>query len=48
MPSLVVWVCHKHAYELMIDRSFRPELGGEARLLAMSPVVEWKPEVIEY
>jgi hypothetical protein len=47
MPGLVVWLCPKHAYELMTDRSFRPDLTGLDRHLACNPIVEWKPEIME-
>jgi hypothetical protein len=46
MPGLVVWVCPKHAYELMTNPSFRPELDGLERHRAASPIVTWKPEVL--
>jgi hypothetical protein len=44
MPGLVVWLCPKHAYELMTDDSFRPELEGEERYRAMAPIAKWEPE----
>ena len=47
MPGLVVWVCPKHAYELMSDPSFRPELGGLERHQATNPIVAWEPDVLE-
>jgi hypothetical protein len=46
MPGLVVWVCPKHAYELMTNPSFRPELNGLERHRAASPIVRWEPEVL--
>lgn len=47
MPRLVVWVCPKHAFELMTDQSFRPELTGQARFEAQRPLAEWKPPVMD-
>jgi hypothetical protein len=47
MPRLVVWICPKHAFELMTDQSFRPELTGQARFEAQRPVAEWKPPVMD-
>jgi hypothetical protein len=44
VPRLIVWVCRKGAFELMVDRDFQPELTGLARHEAMYPLVEWKPE----
>jgi len=46
MPGLLVWVCPKHAYELMHDRSFRPELDASERLQAASPIEKWEPAVL--
>jgi len=46
-PRLWVMVCHKGAYELMTDPSYKPELQGEARFEAERPIVEWKHEVME-
>jgi hypothetical protein len=46
MPSLIVWVCHKHAYELITDPTYRPELGGFERHKAMAPIVRWEPDVL--
>lgn len=46
MPGLIVWVCPKHAYELMTDSNFRPELEGLERHNSMSPIVKWEPEVL--
>jgi hypothetical protein len=43
MPGLLVWVCPKHAYELMTDPSFRPELDGAERHRAASPLITWEP-----
>jgi hypothetical protein len=46
MPGLSVWVCPKHAYEVMIDDDFRPELTGSERWDARSPLAKWTPEVL--
>lgn len=47
LPRLIVWLCQKDSYELMIDQKYKPELTGEARFLAEKPILEWKPEVME-
>jgi hypothetical protein len=47
MPRLWVMVCPKQTFELKTDRSFKPELQGEARWNATQPIAEWKPEVME-
>lgn len=47
MPGLVVWLCPEHAYEVMNDPSFRPELGGLERFEASRPIEKWVPEVFE-
>ena len=46
-PKLLVMVCPKGAYELMVDNGYRPELSGQARGDAMRRIVEWKPEVMQ-
>lgn len=46
MPRLWVMICPKGAYDLIIDRNFKPELSGEARPKATLPIVQWKPEVM--
>lgn len=46
MPGLVVWVCPKNAYELGNNPNLRPELKGQEWFDAVSPVVEWKPDVM--
>lgn len=47
MPKLLVMICPKGAFELFNDPLSRPELRGEARFLAMRPIVEWKSEVMK-
>jgi hypothetical protein len=47
MPKLVVWICPKGAFKLMTDQTGRPELTGMARHRAMTPLVEWKPDVMD-
>jgi len=47
LPKLWVMICPKEAYDLWIDSSYKPELWGEARLNAMMPIIQWKPEVME-
>jgi len=46
IPRLRVMVCPKGAFQLETDPNFRPELKGEARWKATSPIVDWKPEVM--
>jgi hypothetical protein len=46
LPSLIVSVCPKGAYELMTNRKVKPELTGEARYLAERPLVTWTPKVM--
>jgi len=47
LPKLIVWLCRKNTYQLMIDQTYKPELTGEAKFLAEKPIKEWKPEVID-
>lgn len=47
MPGLIVWICRKPAYELMTDRTFRPDLDGLERHNASSPIVRLEPEVLQ-
>ena len=46
MPGLAVMICKSGSYDLMTDPSAQPELRGQARNLAMKPIVEWIPEVL--
>ena len=46
MPKLWVMICPKGAYELMTNPHFMPELGGEARWDAQSPIIDWKPKTM--
>lgn len=47
LPKLWVMVCPKNAFEVITDKSYRPELTGEARAIAGSPIIDWKPEVMK-
>jgi len=47
LPRMWVMICHKGAFEIMVDPDCKPELKGEARAKAMMPIVDWKPEVME-
>jgi hypothetical protein len=47
MPKLFVMLCPKGAFDLLTDPKIRPDLQGEARFLAMKPIMQWKPEVLE-
>jgi len=44
LPRLWVMICPKGAFELQTNPDHRPELNGEARLKAMLPIIDWKPE----
>jgi hypothetical protein len=45
MPRLAVTIFKAEAYQLLIDFKYRPELRGEARLLAELPTHHWQPDV---
>lgn len=47
MPRFCFMLCPKGAFELLTNNAHRPELRGEARFLAMKPIIEWKPEVMD-
>ncbi len=47
MPKLWVMVFPKGAFELITDDTSKPELTGMARLNAMRPIIDWKPDVME-
>jgi hypothetical protein len=47
MPGLVVMIFKNHAFRLLTDPKFQPELRGEARFLAELPVAEWRPDVLK-
>jgi hypothetical protein len=47
MPRLLVWVCPKGAFELITDKTYKPELSGTARFYATKPIVELKPDVMK-
>jgi hypothetical protein len=48
LPRLIVMVCRKGAFELALDRErrLRPDLQGEARLMAIAPLVTWTPKIM--
>ncbi len=46
LPSFIVSVCPKGAYELITNRKVRSELTGEARYLAERPLITWTPKVM--
>lgn len=46
LPKMWVMICPKDAFELMIDKDYKPELSGEARAKATLPIIDWKPEVM--
>ena len=46
LPRLTVMVCRKGARDLLMDNNLRPELNGEARAIAIHPLVTWTPEVM--
>lgn len=47
MPRFCFMLCPKGAFELLTDNAHRPDLRGEARYLAMKPIMQWTPEVME-
>lgn len=47
MPKLWVMICPKEAYDLITNQNFKPEIAGAARAKATSPIVDWKPEVMD-
>jgi hypothetical protein len=47
MPRFCFMLCPIGAYELITNDAHMPELRGEARFLAMRPILEWTPEVIK-
>lgn len=47
MPRFCFMLCPKGAFELLTDSAQRPELKGEARFLAMRPIMQWTPEVMK-
>lgn len=46
-PKLWVMICPKGAFELMTNSNHKPELTGEARARAMSPIEDWKPDIMK-
>ncbi len=46
LPKMHFMVCPKGAYDLITNSHGSPELTGEARALAICPIVEFKPEVM--
>ena len=49
MPGLQICVYPKHAYELMADPNFPPELDPMERIEGQVPPIEmWVPEVLGY
>jgi hypothetical protein len=46
MPRLIVTIFKAEAYKLLRDKSYKPELRGEARYLAELPTAEWRPEAL--
>jgi hypothetical protein len=46
LPRLVVMVGRRGAFDLLTDPNVRPELKGEARAMAIMPLVTWTPEVM--
>jgi len=47
MPRFCFMLCAKGSFELLTDNAHRPELRGEARLIAMKPIIQWTPKVME-
>lgn len=46
-PSLIVMVVRKGAFELYRNRDLQPDLTGEARFKATSPLATWLPLVMQ-
>lgn len=48
-PRLIVMVCPKGAFGLILDRTgqIRPDITGLARARASLPLVTWRPEVMK-
>lgn len=47
MPKFHIMLCPKGAFELMTNNEHKLKLTGEARFLAMRPIIEWTPEVMK-
>jgi hypothetical protein len=47
LPKLKIMICKKGAFEIMVNPKSRPDLQGKAWYLAIKPIEEFKPEVIE-
>jgi len=47
MPKIWVMICPKGAFELEVDKNYKPDLIGQARWNATKPIIDWKPEVIK-
>lgn len=45
LPKLWIRVCPKDSFKIESDRSFKPNLNGEARYLATKAINQWKPSV---
>jgi hypothetical protein len=43
MPRMWVMLCRENAYELITDRTYKPELDGLERVRAQDPIASWKP-----
>jgi hypothetical protein len=46
-PKLIVMVCRKGAFALMMNPDALPDLQGLERHRASSPLITWTPEVME-
>jgi len=47
MPKLWVMICHKYAFEEINDPDSRPDLKGIAYWNEISPIEEFKPDVMQ-
>lgn len=46
LPRLIVMVSPRGAFDLLMDRTKRPDLKGEARAIATLPLATWTPKVM--
>jgi hypothetical protein len=47
MLRMVVMLCPVNSYELITDRTYRPELGELERFEASRSIREWHPEAMQ-
>lgn len=47
LPHLIVMVSKRDAFNLVVNKTFKPELQGEARAMAEIPLITWTPIVMK-